>query len=132
MHRHGRVFLLKKLFILQAIGVKEKFGEIIISDSVSGGGGGGGGWKWERGFILILENEYSQEVITRIVATRMCVSDCVRTYMCVSHGEIQIEAKEHENVQTLINLFNFACGGLTTLSSLTAACSINGSVNSKY
>lgn len=38
----------------------------------------------------------------------------------------------YENFETLINLFNFAGGGLTTLSSLTAAHGINGSVNSKY
>lgn len=38
----------------------------------------------------------------------------------------------YENLETLINLFNFAAGGLTTLSSLTAVRSINGSVNSKY
>ncbi len=57
----------------------------------------------------------------------MCVHTCVRF-----NSEIRTEEGVYENLETLINLFNFARGGLTTLSILTAARSINGSVNSKY
>lgn len=62
----------------------------------------------------------------------MCVWVYLCAYVCVLNSEIYTEGGAYENLETLINLFNFAGGGLTTLSSLMVARSINGSVNSKY
>lgn len=78
-----------------------------------------------------MKKEYSQwKAITSLVIRCVCVCVCVCQH--VFNSEIQTGGGVNEKCETLINLFNFAGGGLTTLSVQTAACGINGRVNSKY
>lgn len=56
-------------------------------------------------------------------SNKVCECVCQRVF----NSEIQAGGGGvYEKCETLINLFNFAGGGLTTLSVQTAACGING------
>ena len=66
----------------------------------------------------------------------MCMPVSMRVFVCVCVcvyiiSDSQRQWGVYENCETLINLFNLARGGLTTLSGLAVAHSVNGCLNSQ-